>query len=215
MIKKKIIGITQRVDKIDSFNEYRDALDQRLINWIVSLGFVAVPIPNNLVDLTLSENLQTNIKDWLNEIGISGIVLSGGNDIGDFKKRDLTEKSLLFWAEKNKKPVLGICRGMQMIGLYAGEELIEVDGHVNTRHELKIKKKYKNFFPNTVNSFHNFALKKCPNEYEVLAESNNGCIEAIKHKKLLWEGWMWHPEREVLFNNIDGERFKKLLNNEQ
>ena len=135
MTKKKIIGITQRVDKIESHNEYRDALDQRLINWIVSLGFIAVPIPNNLVDLTLSTNLQSNIDYWLNEVGIDGIILSGGNDIGKFENRDLTEKNLLFWAEKYKKPVLGICRGMQMLGLYAGEELIEVDGHINTRHE--------------------------------------------------------------------------------
>ena len=215
MIKKKIIGITQRVDKIESYNEYRDALDQRLINWIVSLGFIAVPIPNSLVDLTSPTNLQSNIDDWLNEVGIDGIILSGGNDIGKFENRDLTEKNLLFWAEKYKKPVLGVCRGMQMLGLYAGEELIEVDGHINTRHELKIKKEYKNLFPNSVNSYHNFALKKCPNEYEMLAESKDGCIKAIKHKRLLWEGWMWHPEREVLFNNIDKERFKKLVNYEQ
>lgn len=215
MIKKKIIGITQRVDKIESYNEYRDALDQRLINWIVSLGFIAVPIPNSLVDLTSPTNLQSNIDDWLNEVGIDGIILSGGNDIGKFENRDLTEKNLLFWAEKYKKPVLGICRGMQMLGLYAGEELIEVDGHINTRHKLEIKKEYKNLLPNSVNSYHNFALKKCPNEYEMLAESNDGCIKAIKHKRLLWEGWMWHPEREVLFNNIDKERFKKLVNYEQ
>ena len=62
MVKKKIIGITQRIDKINSYNEYRDALDQRLINWIISLGFIAVPIPNSLVDTKLSENLQPHIK---------------------------------------------------------------------------------------------------------------------------------------------------------
>ena len=45
-----IIGITQRVDKVSAYNEYRDALDQRLVNWVIEAGFTPVPIPNTLVD---------------------------------------------------------------------------------------------------------------------------------------------------------------------
>ena len=48
MTKKKIIGITQRVDLVSSHKEYRDALDQRLIDWVSQAGFIAVPIPNTL-----------------------------------------------------------------------------------------------------------------------------------------------------------------------
>jgi len=214
MLKKKIV-ISQRIDLIESYVEYRDSIDQRLINWVVSCGFMAVPIPNTLIDLALFDNHQSNIDDWLNNVGADGIILSGGNDINKFKQRDLTEKNLILWAEKHKRPLLGICRGMQMLGLYAGEELIKIDGHVNTRHELEIKKEYKNLFPNIVNSYHNFSIKKCPKEYKVLANSKDGYIEAIKHIKLPWEGWMWHPEREDIFNKLDKKRFKNLVDSEK
>ena len=68
-----IIGITQRVDKVKSHDEWRDALDQRLIDWVVRSGFVPVPIPNSLVDVTLSNSCQTTMNNWLNTIKIDAI----------------------------------------------------------------------------------------------------------------------------------------------
>ena len=53
MTKKKIIGVTQRVDFVSPHDEYRDALDQRLINWVSQAGCIAVPIPNTLFDKSL------------------------------------------------------------------------------------------------------------------------------------------------------------------
>ena len=49
----------------------------------------------------------------------------------------------------------------------------------------------------------------CPNDYHVLARSEDGEIEAIHHDKYPWEGWMWHPERE---ENFDERDLKKLIN---
>ena len=213
MKKKTKVGITQRVDWIDSHGETRDALDRRLIDWVLSANFTPIPIPNGLVDADCPTNSQPYFNDWLNEVGIDAVLLSGGNNIADVPLRDLTEGFLIFWAEKYKKPLLGICRGMQMMGIYAGVQLIKTTGHTNTRHKLKIKDPKSKPLPNLVNSYHNYGLEKCPEEYEILAETEDGFIEAIKHKKLLWEGWMWHPERELPYNNIDQLRFKKMVDN--
>ena len=51
----------------------------------------------------------------MSSLKINGIILSGGNNIGDVKERDITETYLLKYAETNEIPVLGICRGMQML----------------------------------------------------------------------------------------------------
>ena len=143
-----IIGVTQRVDRVEHYDEWRDALDQRLIDWVVQAGFVPVPVPNSLVDIASSNSSQLILVNWLNSMKIDAVLLSGGNNIGDVEQRDLTEKYLLSWAEKNRNPVLGICRGMQMMGVYAGGELIEVDGHVRTRHQLQIKSSLIQSLPN-------------------------------------------------------------------
>ena len=209
------IGISQRVDNVISHAEYRDALDQRLSNWVAACECIPVPIPNNLVDLTLPNDNQPILDEWLTELNIDAILLSGGNDLGEVISRDLTEKYLLFWAEKLYKPVLGICRGMQMMSVCAGSDLVKVSGHVATTHNLVIEKLYAETLPKLVNSYHKLALKKIPDTYVLLAKSEDGSIEAIKHKSLPWEGWMWHPERQKRFNKEDQFRFKLLINNEQ
>jgi putative glutamine amidotransferase len=48
-----------------------------------------------------------------------------------------------------------------------------------------------------------------------LAKSEDGSIEAMVHKSLPWEAWMWHPEREVVFFKNDIDRFKKIILNEK
>lgn len=206
-----LVGITQRVYKVESYDEWRDALDQRLIDWVVQSGFVPVPVPNTLIDITSFNSSQFVLENWLNSVKIDAVLLSGGNDIGDVKKRDLTEKYLLAWAEKNRKPVLGICRGMQMMGVYAGGKLIEVEGHVKTQHHLKIKNSCIQTLPESVNSYHNLVLENCPDTFQILAEAEDGNIEAMRHKKLSWDGWMWHPEREEPFSKTDQENFIKLI----
>jgi gamma-glutamyl-gamma-aminobutyrate hydrolase PuuD len=215
MTKKSKIGITQRVDMAESYDEYRDALDQRLIDWVTQSGFIPVPIPNSLVDATLSDNLQSNMNSWLNEVGIDAILLSGGNNIGDIKQRDLTESYLLLWAEKYEKPVLGICRGMQMMGVWSGGQLKEVEGHVRMRHNLQLDGTQSEVWPDSVNSYHNKVLKECPSLFNILAESEDGNIEAMAHKVLPWEAWMWHPEREDVFLKSDLDRFIRLVKNEK
>lgn len=163
---------------------------------------MSCPAPNSLVDLQNRELLHS----WLKEIKPEAIVLSGGNNIGDFTSRDKTEDTLIRYASNEELPLLGICRGMQMIAHYHGTSLVPLKGHVKCRHRLEGEISWE------VNSFHEFALEKCPSGFQVFATcSIDGSVEGIKHNSLPWEGWMWHPERDETFCNLQLSRAKNLL----
>ena len=54
-------------------------------------------------------------------------------------------------------------------------------------------------------------MEKVP--LEVLATSEDGVIEAVRHKKALVMGIMWHPERNRPFEEHDVSLIKKLFEN--
>jgi len=182
-----------------------------MIQWIAYNEFLPVPVPNVLASTKNSHDQQPELERWLNYIQPNALILSGGNDVGEFNQRDITEKYLLSWAQTKKVPVLGVCRGLQLMAVWAGTSLIKLEGHAGTRHSL-IASNEKDHLPLEVNSFHNWGLASCPKGFDVLATAHDGAIEAIRHNTLAWEGWMWHPEREASFNKIDNVRFRALLN---
>ena len=202
----RVVAVSQRVDIYPNRNERRDALDQRLISLLLEVGCVPVPVPNSLYLETHCGVPNTEVFDnWITAVKPQAVVLSGGNDIGRYPERDLVEDWLLDYAEEYSFPVLGVCRGMQMIGLRAGAELKIAEGHVLTEHQLT------GVINGKVNSYHNHALIACPPKFRVLAQSEDAEIEAIRHESLPWEGWMWHPEREPVFSLRDIDRLRELL----
>lgn len=195
----KLVAVSQRVDAVPECQEVRDALDQKLAMFISCAGGLPIPVPNKMPN-------SYELHVWLSTIKPDAIVLSGGNDIGQCLERDLTESNLLTYAKDHRLPILGICRGMQMIAYWSGVTLKPVLGHLQTRHQLM------GAITGCVNSFHRFSLNACPPGFSELARSEDGELEAICHDKLPWEGWMWHPEREPHFVHSDIQRLKKLLN---
>ena len=198
----KVVAVSQRIDVHTDRHERRDALDQRLCAWLAMAGYLPVPVPNSFKGPASDENV---LPAWLDALKPAAVVLSGGNDIGAAIERDNTERQLLAYAQKHALPALGICRGMQMMGVCAGGELTSVQGHTRTRHALRGE------LAGDVNSFHDNSLAACPTGYTVTATTEDGCIEAIRHESLAWEGWMWHPEREADFRLRDLERLQKLF----
>ena len=202
----KLVAVSQRVDNYPDYYERRDAIDQKLNSFLHLSGLHPLPVPNCLSVSHDKNKRKETVLNWLKQVGIQAIVLSGGNNIGNYPERDETENWLLDYAEKLQLPVLGICRGMQVMGVRSDGKLTEVSGHVRTKHKVT------GVLSGIMNSYHNFCFTTCPSDYEMLAISTDGCVEAIRHRMLPWEGWMWHPERYNKFKDIDIERVKTILN---
>ena len=163
---------------------------------------------NNLRTETPTDSLvRSELRKWINIIKPNGIILSGGSDIGKNKIRDVSEKLLINISIRKNIPLIGICRGMQLIGNYFNTKLIKVKNHVNQKHNiLSRSKKLK------VNSFHNYSLKDCPKNFKILFHSEDGHIEAIHSKNKKIYACMWHPERNKKFEKWDIKIFKSFFN---
>jgi gamma-glutamyl-gamma-aminobutyrate hydrolase PuuD len=183
--------VSQRQDRVSGRNEVRDSLDSQLVLFLSQLGFIPLPVPNNL----------SSVKDFFREIRPAGLVLSGGNTLGENPDRDATENQLLELARDARLPVLGICRGMQMLNHFEGGTLQRIAGHLGKRHEITSQRTAS--FNRVVNSFHDYAINELAKEFTVEATSSDGIIEAISHVEVPWLGIMWHPERENPFDEAD------------
>jgi N5-(cytidine 5'-diphosphoramidyl)-L-glutamine hydrolase len=197
----RLVAVTQRADSLVERNERRDALDQRLCRWLIAAGHFPVPVPNAFDPRTL--------EIWLERVMPEALVLSGGNDLHEATDRDDTEHRLIDYARRRCLPALGICRGMQILATTEGATLARTRGHANARHSLNAANGLE--LPASVNSFHDWTLVACPADFQVLARAEDGSIEAIGHRILPWEGWMWHPEREVSFSALELRRVNALF----
>ena len=175
----KVIAVSQRVEKIAKYNEFRDQVDNRLNFFIIKAGYLPVPIPNFI---GCEKPKDLGLLNWLKNINPDGIILSGGDDFGVNRFRDKNEIRIIKWSLKKEIPVLGICRGMQMINRYFGGTKVKIRNHAGTRH--KIQGKYCKF-RKTVNSFHNwgFELKNIAEKLNIDTLAADKTIESIQHKK--------------------------------
>ena len=160
-----------------------------------------------------------------------GLVLTGGADIGKNQERDRIEKIYLDRALCLGIPVLGICRGMQLVNVYLGGTLIEdieetlcnhgLDRELLATEGMRISTMPSSFhdvfFENTVikvNSRHHQAIDKLADSLLATGIAADGIIEIAENDQFILV--QWHPERPEVRNDICSkmviEKFSSLLN---
>ena len=195
--KKKRFGISLRVELIENYNEKRDVLSQEWTNFLQKLAITPILIPNTLDD----------VKSYISDLAIDGIILSGGDNIGEFPERDKTEKQILDYAIEKRFPVLGVCRGMQIINEHFAGKVLANDNnsHVGKPHQIHIMdQKFSKLLGHDniqVNSFHNNIItkKSMGTKLQAFALSDHDdTIEGYYHQDFPIIGVMWHPERDMI-----------------
>ena len=177
-----------------------------------------------------------------------GIILTGGEDInpleynntsnlkvcGDINyKRDTLERRLFDFALENKIPLIGVCRGMQMMNVASGGTLYgDIPTEIGTEvihrnngevyHEIALCDTSTLIFPVEidtimVNSWHHQGLKVMPNHLRVIARSFDGLAEAVVMDTSIHPFMIavqFHPERlgkeNIIYQTIRDSFFKEM-----
>jgi N5-(cytidine 5'-diphosphoramidyl)-L-glutamine hydrolase len=196
----RLIATSQRVALDPQSGERRDCLDQAWVKFTMACGLTLIQVPNEV----------EAARSLCDALSLSGILLTGGNDLsaygGDAPERDSTEIALIDIAEDRALPVLGVCRGMQMIQHLRGIRLERVAGHVAHRQVISIEGQ-----PTEVNSYHNFGAIETRPPLEAWASSDDGVVKAIRHANGRVTGIMWHPERLNPFAERDISFFRQFF----
>lgn len=160
-----------------------DSFTYNLYDYLSQLGLTCTVVRNDKITI-----------DEIEAACFDGIVLSPGpkrpEDAGI-----LMEVIAHFY---QKKPILGICLGMQAIGLFFGAKLIHASVPVHGKTSL-ITHKEKSIFQNIPNPtaimrYHSLLLVNLPNTLEDLAWTEEKELMAIQHKTLPICGVQFHPE---------------------
>lgn len=186
-----------RVQESEDSHELRDVLAH---DWAVlihaSLGdvpWLAIP------------NIGESVRDYLKRWRIDAVVLTGGEDVGMSPLRDETELHVLDYCIERRLPVLGVCRGHQMIQVFCG-------GNLQTAPRARHVANYHRVFachdrsravlgPGSfeVNSYHRQGVyvERLGRGLQPWLVSSDGLVEGFFHTEEKLLGVQWHPERRL------------------
>ncbi len=192
--------------------------------------------------LPYSENEET-LDGYISRL--DGFVFTGGADIDPkhfgeeikptcgkiYPFRDSFELLMFRKIIEKKKPILGICRGAQIINVALGGTLYQ-----DLPTEYKVTLSHRQDLPNTEpsheiiilentplhrligkgrmmgNSFHHQAIKTLGKDLSVTALSEDGVIEAVTYEGDSYlRAYQWHPERLVTLNVDNLSLFKEFI----
>lgn len=211
---RPIIGVS--APYTDATKDYRASFYYE--DAIVAAGGIAVLVPSANNSACIEELLGT----------LDGILIPGGADVDPFfygeepvrglglikASNDAYEINLIRTARAMHKPILSVCRGMQILNVAFGGTLYQdlptqrpeclshwqapVD-RTEVYHSVDIAEGsylFEAYGEKTVraNSFHHQAVKDVAPGFTVSARARDGIIEAIEVKEERILGVQWHPE---------------------
>ena len=232
-----IIGIPGM--RLPSGNETMNMTETPFTNDNVQIHYIEAVEKSGGVPITLPVLQTFNIETIKKQLDVvDGIIIQGGLDVDpsfyNAPRHPLlgqtniqTDKYLIEvikQAYAKKIPILGICKGLQIINVAFGGTLyqdlseipIDVNTHrqdsselCNSKHSINIVKNsiYSKIFPDKdkmqVNSFHHQVIKDLAQNLEVDARADDGIIEAIHYKAD--DQWIFavqsHPEQTLHCGN--------------
>tara|TARA_B100000676_G_scaffold248802_1_gene252654 strand:- start:198 stop:779 length:582 start_codon:yes stop_codon:yes gene_type:complete len=189
------------IDNYDSFT-------YNLVHYISELG----------ADIVVKRNDKITVKQAL-ELDPSGILLSPGPCDPDKAGICL---DIVGAASSKKVPLLGVCLGHQTIGQYFGGKVIKCHEIVHGKMGV-IKHNNSSLFrglpsPIEATRYHSLIVERStlPNELTITAETEDGIIMGLSHRKLPIHGVQFHPEsiasqygHDILKNFLDLLKVKK------
>lgn len=218
------ILLTMRVELSGSPEERRDAISHDWLACLDALGWTPVLLPNR----------PSQVIAMLERERPEACILSGGNDVGPVDARDVSgasaaperdavEREVLRYAVDRGCPVLGVCRGMQMINVFFGGRLIRdltglapaTGSHAGTLHRLTLTHATFRTWAGAPeiesNSFHRNGVtaETLAPTLRVMAQCGP-VIEAVAHTTLPIVGIQWHPERDRSAVRLDNRLFEAL-----
>lgn len=198
------IGLTLREASATAYREDRDAIAR---DWYRFMEF-ALPEAQWILLPNLKEGILSYCERW----GVDGLILTGGDDVGGAPVRDATETFLLDFSIQKGIPVLGVCRGLQMIQSYFGGaiEKCQEESHVGGMHRVEIVDQAGGRVASKgvaleVNSFHRFGVKleNLAKPLQAFAVGEDGTVEGLFHPGKKIAAVQWHPERYQLSSDWD------------
>lgn len=241
---KPAIGLSPRIlrsvpRELGFLGKTLQYLEESMAHSVMRQGGVVLMIPTVERSMQLSR-WQVAIEDYVSIL--DGLILQGGADIDPTiygeepgsllgptdAVRDHFELELLRAFAAADKPVLGVCRGMQLINVVYGGSLYQdletagvakyphraadlYDAHTHDIELLEgswFQSVYEDASHARVNSIHHQAVKQLGEGLVVEARASDGVVEAIRHpQRRFMVGVQWHPE-------FHDTRFPQLLPSE-
>ena len=140
---------------------------------------------------------------------VSGIILGGSNLKYSNKLCACSINNNIISLMEFDVPILGICFGFQTLSMVHGGNVLPIGRMIDTRKNVNLKKSKIFKGLKKVEKFkfmHGDYVSSIPKSFKIIARTNNGMIQGIKHKKKNIYGFQFHPE-------ISGKAGEVLLGN--